>query len=248
MAELLIGIDDTDNPTSIGTGHLARRLSAELQQTGAGELGVTRHQFLIDEAIPYTSHNSGACIGVAVDDVIEAARCAVDFVACNAAQGSDPGICVALKDDVGDNVMEFAACAQTEILKIEEAFAQVDQIGVKLRGLGGNCLGVIGALCSVGLRAQGGDGRFIDLPGLRRLPRRLSLIGYEAIGVSVEHRINGREPAADDTYDTMDWARPRLIKGKPVLIVQWSEQVDAWIPVDRKKQEHCSEHSQVRPA
>ncbi|MHC4369889.1 MAG: hypothetical protein ACYSW8_19940, partial [Planctomycetota bacterium] len=60
MAIFLIGIDDTDNETSPGTGRLARQLLAECALRSLDPLGVTRHQFLVDPAIRYTSHNSGA--------------------------------------------------------------------------------------------------------------------------------------------------------------------------------------------
>ena len=81
MRTILIGIDDTDNPTSPGTGRLARNVSVELERRGLKTLGVTRHQFLVHKAIPYTSHNSGACIGVAGDHGIEAVDFVFDFVA-----------------------------------------------------------------------------------------------------------------------------------------------------------------------
>ena len=58
---ILVGIDDTDNLDSRGTGRLARDIAAELE----GEfkvLAVTRHQLLVDPRIPYTSHNSSAAI------------------------------------------------------------------------------------------------------------------------------------------------------------------------------------------
>ena len=61
MKTFLIGIDDTDNETSPGTGRLARKLQEECIPRGLISLGVTRHQFLVDPAIAYTSHNSGAC-------------------------------------------------------------------------------------------------------------------------------------------------------------------------------------------
>ena len=64
MSLFLIGIDDTDNQTSPGTGQLARRLAAEASTRGAVNRGITRHQFLVDGRIPYTSHNSGACVAI----------------------------------------------------------------------------------------------------------------------------------------------------------------------------------------
>ncbi len=53
----LIGIDDTDNLESRGTGFRARQLAQQLQQRGLARLrGVTRHQLFVSPEIPYTSH------------------------------------------------------------------------------------------------------------------------------------------------------------------------------------------------
>lgn len=233
MKEILIGIDDTDNPTSPGTGRLARILCAELIDRGMKSLGVTRHQFLIDKAIPYTSHNSGACIGLVGDDGIEAVKFAFDFVTRHAAQGSDPGVCIAGADAVDSGIVEFANSATKKVLKIDEAYTLAKSTSISLRGLGGSCQGVIGALASVGLRAEGNKGRFIDLPGLRNLPHNVNAHAYHKMGITIQYK-SCRRPRLTDRYDTLGWVRPRLINGKPVLIVEWSERNDTWIPVDKK--------------
>ncbi|MFH1615569.1 MAG: hypothetical protein ABIG61_10865 [Planctomycetota bacterium] len=242
MKTILIGIDDTDNPTSPGTGRLARNLCAELIKKGMKSLGVTRHQFLLDKAIPYTSHNSGACIAVKSENGVKAVDFAFDFVACASAEGSDPGVCIAFNDDVAADIIDFGKAAQKEVLTIEQSFKLANGNGIKLRGLGGNCQGVIGALASVGLRAQGADGRFIDLPQLRELPRKVDFKKLKEIGIWLVHKSEKHIPAENDIYDTLDWLRPRLIDSKPVLIVEWSEKENVWISVDRKKSEP-SQHS-----
>ena len=62
---LLIGIDDTDNLETRGTGFRARQLASGLQASAlATTHGITRHQLLVDPRIPYTSHNSSACLRV----------------------------------------------------------------------------------------------------------------------------------------------------------------------------------------
>ena len=245
MKEILIGIDDTDNPTSPGTGRLARDLCRELVKRGLKSPAVTRHQFLVDSSIPYTSHNSGACIAIECDD-IRAVDFAFDYIACTSAKGSDPGVCIAFSEEVPEEVFNFGKAAQQRILPIEQSFEIARNSNIKLRGLGGNCLGVIGALASVGLRAQGNDGRFIDMPGLRELPRRVNYKRLEEIGIELLHRDDNRLPDKNDIYDTLDWARPRLINHKPVLIVEWSDKDNVWIPVDRKKSKF-SQHS-TKPA
>jgi tRNA(Ile2) C34 agmatinyltransferase TiaS len=120
MTALLIGIDDTDNPTSRGTGHLARTLLAECVRRGMKPVGVTRHQFLIDPAIPYTSHNSGACVAVAGGRGVEEAAFAFDFVAAQAAEGSDPGACIASSDQVDRPVIEFGRRAARQIVEMDD--------------------------------------------------------------------------------------------------------------------------------
>lgn len=235
MSLILIGIDDTDNDRSPGTGRLARQLSSECERRGMQPLGVTRHQFLLDPAIPYTSHNSGACIAVAGNDGIEAVDFVFDFVAQSAAEGSDPGVCIAQADAVLPCIVEFANAATNKVLKMKDAFSVAKAGSVVLRGLGGSHQGVIGALASVGLRREGNKGRFIDLPGLRELPNYVNAQTYDKIGITLQYKTNCRKPTPRDTYDTLGWVRPRLTDGKAVLIVEWSEQKNAWIPVDRKK-------------
>ena len=132
-------------------------------------------------------------------------------------------------------MFNFGLAAQERILPIELSFELARSSNIKLRGLGGNCLGVIGALASVALRSRGNDGRFIDMTGLRELPRIVSRGHLEKIGIELVHRDDRRLPDMNDIYDTLNWARPSLINNKPVLIVDWSEKENVWIPVDRKK-------------
>jgi len=235
MTAFLIGIDDTDNQSSPGTGRLARRLSDECARRGLRPLGVTRHQFLIDPAIPYTSHNSGACIAVESENGLENPDFVYSFVARNSADGSDPGVCVAAACDVPDSIIEFANLATQQVVTMPEAFNLARRASISLHGLGGTCQGVIGALGSVGLRTSGNNGRFIDLPGLRELRGCVDAAAFDKIGVTVEHRHSGRVPDVNDRYETLDWIRPRLIGGQAVLPVQWSQQKNAWIPLDRKE-------------
>jgi hypothetical protein len=59
--QYIIGIDDTDNLESRGTGHLARILAIALAQDFHVH-GVTRHQLLQDKRVPMTAKNSSAGI------------------------------------------------------------------------------------------------------------------------------------------------------------------------------------------
>ncbi len=234
MATVLIGLDDTDNEESPGTGRLARMLSNECTRRGFNAGGVTRHQFLLDPAIPYTSHNSGACIAVESEKGLSIRDFIFDWVARESAKGSDPGVCVADISKVPAAVVDFANRATQQVVTMPEAFDLCRQAFMSLHGLGGNCQGIIGALGSVGLRASGENGRFIDLPGLRELSGCVGIETFDRIGVTIEHRCGQKSRGVNDRYETLDWVRPRLIGGKAVLPVHWSQEKDAWIPVDKK--------------
>ncbi len=242
MPTVLIGIDDTDNDTSPGTGQLARRLAREIEQRGGKTLGITRHQFLLDDRIPYSTHNSGACIGVEWNHPIAELDFAFDLIRVWSAVGSDPGMCAVNARNVPPGVMRWGWAATREVLTQAGAFALASAHGIPLRALGGTGDGIIGALASVGLRADGNEGRFLDLPGIRDLPDVVTAAQLADLGIEVSHQIpagaeggNSSRGRNNARYITMNWVRPRLVQGKPVWPVEWSENEQAWIPFDRKK-------------
>src|SRR5574337_384201 len=104
---ILLGVDDTDvlghKP---GTGRLARDLGTHLEAAGLATLvGVVRQQLLVDPRIPYTSHNSPACLILDVTGNGDGAEArvfdaAASYVQSRAAQGSDPGVCLARRASV----------------------------------------------------------------------------------------------------------------------------------------------------
>jgi hypothetical protein len=244
MERYLIGIDDTDNDTSPGTGQLARRLAMEASRRGAIHLGITRHQFLVDDRIPYTSHNSGACVAIDWAGSEAELDFATDSIAQWSAPGSDPGVCIARADAVPNEVIDWGWRATRDVLDPQEAMTTANAAGIRLRALGGTGQGIIGALGSVGLRAGGNEGRFLDLPGLRELGERAGLEELSRIGIDVEHETpvgagaNVERQSADlhdPMYMTLNWVRPRLVGGRAVWPVRWSSEHDAWIPVDQKR-------------
>ena len=96
---IYIGFDDTDSiDSSYGTGKVARWFEQELPR-GCSLWGVLRQQLLVDDRIPYTSHNSSACAVVeapddsAFDHLISSAAA---HLVKHAVDGSDPGLCVCL--------------------------------------------------------------------------------------------------------------------------------------------------------
>jgi tRNA(Ile2) C34 agmatinyltransferase TiaS len=147
---LFIGLDDTDNLESRGTGHLAREIAAALA-AGYSVLGVTRHQLLVDPRVPSTRNNSCAAIALDVDGHANPAALLEQVRALMMADfqpGSDPGLCLARA--VPAAVTEFGRRAQRELVGQDEARALATKHGLLLQGLGGDEGGVIGALAALG--------------------------------------------------------------------------------------------------
>jgi tRNA(Ile2) C34 agmatinyltransferase TiaS len=232
--DLLIAIDDTDNaePGCVGTGKLARMLARELVDRGlAGETDVTRHQLLVHPDIPFTSHNSAACItartATAPGDVV--ADVARRFLLDHPNRGANPGLCVLEPAAVPAFLLAFAKRAQTEVL----ALAEADDTAARLEGTvwwhGETGQGRIGALAAVALRHSGEDGRFIGLAGIRGLEGTLTVGEIRTRSpIAAVETLEGERLADEVRVDTQDWVRPALRGGRPVLRVR--RLGDRWVP------------------
>lgn len=236
---LLIAIDDTDNaePGCVGTGKLARWLARDLAERGlvAGAT-VTRHQLLVHPDIPFTSHNSAACLlAEEVRGSLEAvAGRAREFVLEHPNAGANPGLCVMEPACVPPALLEFAKRAQSEVLGLDEA----DRLASRLDGVtwwhGETGQGRIGAMAAVALRNSGDDGRFIGLPGIRGLEGVLRVDEIVARSpIAHVESIDGERLPGEALVDTRDWVRPALRGGKPVLRVRREQ--DRWVPEDKWK-------------
>lgn len=224
---LLIGIDDTDNLESRGTGYRARCLGARLRDTGLGQVnGISRHQLLVDDAIPYTSHNSAACLRLELTDdgnqesVIECCR---TFLAEESAPGSDAGLCVSPFEKTGEALQHFGQRAQQEVLHRRQAETLARDQGIYLEGLTGDHGGVIGAMAAIGLRAAGDDGRFVWVEGIRERANEQHSIGdiLELTGVELIMTLSGDVITnKKEILDLGPWPRPILRDGRIVLLVE----------------------------
>jgi hypothetical protein len=226
---LLIGIDDTDNETSRGTGFRARGLGQRLASEGLAQtLGITRHQLLVDPRIPYTSHNSSLCLAVDVDsnaagEIIDFAR---EFLIRESAPGSDAGLCVA-RAEAAQALAGFGARAKREVLTMQDALALAQSHDIFLEGLTGTRGGVIGALAGVGLRASQRDGRFVWLPGVREMSGVLTADTIlQTTGIDEIRSIAGGHVSGAERIETSPWPRPVLLEGRAVLLVQPTERND----------------------
>jgi tRNA(Ile2) C34 agmatinyltransferase TiaS len=224
---IYIGIDDTDNATSRGTGRLARWIAAELSAEYS-LLGVTRHQLLVDPRIPYTSHNSSAAILLddGEDRELEALFGRLrEMIESDFQPGSDPGLCVA--SAVPSQVVSFGRRAQREVVDQREARRLASEHGLLLEGLGGSQDGVIGALAAVGLASTGEDGRYLLYREIRELSGLQPVTTVVAAGVAAIQTLEG-EPVEEGLL-LSDRLRPSRRNGRPVQYVSWQE--DHWEPL-----------------
>ena len=220
----LIGIDDTDNLESPGTGHHARQLADFLAQKQLAQpRGITRHQLLVVPEIPYTSHNSSACLNVEADPQNEAeiwAACC-DFLLAESAPGSDAGLCLAKWEMVCPQICAFGVRAKQVVLTQLEAEQTALDDEIRLQGLTGTHGGIIGALAAVGLHRAGNDGRFLWLPGLRELSGRLPVAEICMRGqIDCVRPLVGLNLPSETLVELGGWVRPILRSGQAVLYVE----------------------------
>ena len=226
----LIAIDDTDNLESRGTGHRARQMAEALMQMGLAQpLGITRHQLLVSPEIPYTSHNSSACLLFEAEPEKEAEiwQACCDFLLRESAPGSDAGLCIAQWETVSAQVQAFGLRAKQVVLTQLEAEQTALDNGIRLQGLTGTHGGIIGALAGVGLHHAGNDGRFLWLPGLRELSGILPASEICANGhVDCIRPLDGSQLPPETLVNVGEWVRPILRNNQATLFVE--EQNHEW--------------------
>ncbi len=228
MMKYLLGVDDTDNLESRGTGHRVRELVDWLvSNTAAEPYGITRHQLLVDPRIPYTSHNSSACIALdttQADSVWELSR---QFLKLTSADGSDVGLCMASWDAIDEEVLSFGRRAKLEVLTMLDAQQTASRSSIRCEGLTGTGGGIIGALAGIGLHRAGNDGRFLWLPGLRQLKGVYPVEEIQSQGhIERVCTLNDDELSRETLINVGEWVRPILKNGKSTLYVE--EQNHEW--------------------
>ena len=222
-----VGIDDTDNLESRGTGHRARQLGSMLEETGICKLKcITRHQLLVHKDIPYTSHNSSACLLVECSPELESELIDFcrEFLLHESAPGSDAGLCIVSANAVTNEIEKWGNLAKKIVLTKNEAHELAMRTNVFLEGLTGEKIGVIGSLAAVGLRHAGNDGRVLWLPNLRategiftadELKHHLRLDDITTI--------EGAEIPYGDKIMANGWIRPVLRQKAITLLVEQNE-------------------------
>jgi len=222
----LLCIDDTDEKGGPGTGHLLQAICEEIEEKAWGQCSaISRHQLFVDDAIPYTSHNSSLCCEVrlshpSVQDII--AFCGA-YLEEKSAPGSDPGLCVVpVIPDAGlPRLIDFGQRAKRTVLTKEEAYRLAGQLEIHLSEHGGTGQGVVGALAGAGLRLSGNDGRFrgwyhLGREGERR--RVEALTAYPFIDVVQSEKGNRLSPETMIRFGG-DELKLVLQNGRQVLLV-----------------------------
>ncbi len=223
---VLVGIDDTDNLDSRGTGELATIISKAVEDFGWGKCDpVTRHQLFLHPDIPYTSHNSSMCFTTDLDEQYLSTLIdyAANFLATESAEGSDPGLCVACVDQIKDLelLLTFGQQAKNEVLTKENAYELAKKLGVHLSEHGGTGQGIIGALAGVGLRITGNDGRMKGKLKIITVNNQASVRDIIAqTKIDLVRSLNGIALENDETVNiNNDWVKVVLLDGKLVLPV-----------------------------
>lgn len=242
---VLVGIDDTDNLESRGTGFRARELGLSLVRDGMAKLaGISRHQLYVHPDIPYTSHNSALCLDIAwlADDLGDLVPYCRHYLEHASAPGSDAAFCIAPYDEVEDEVVSYGRSAKDTVLNKAIARDVAGRAGFHLEGVTGDHGGMIGALACVGLRKSGNDGRFVwvkgvrDLDGVTTVAHLLGETGIDRLDASGESTFK-----ATDRVDVSPWPRPVLLNDQAVLLIEKAEEPHAdyeWklVPRERTKQ------------
>ena len=225
--EIFIGIDDTDNKESRGTGHLARTIAEHLSSKYPVS-GILRHQLLFDPRVPYTAKNSCAAIILSTEtlpDLNEIFSEVEKMMLENFQPGSDPGLCVAV--NISLDVIEFGKRAQKDLVHQSEARKLAQDHQILLAGLGGTQDGVIGALSAVGLAHSGHDGRYIQVGNIRNLSGFLPVEQILKAGIASVRTLE--EVAINDGLVMTDKMRPARRYGQPILYVQQED--GYWQPI-----------------
>jgi hypothetical protein len=222
---LYVCIDDTDSPDSRGTGELAFLLTEEVEKRGWGTCGpITRHQLLVHPDIPYTSHNSSMCFGADMEcrNIAMFTEFAGDFLARESADGSDPGLCVAVSERLEhpDLLVEFGYRTKRSVVKMSDAYSVAEKEGLHLSSHGGSGQGIIGALAGVGLRISGNDGRMrgsLEIPAINGMATIGDILMHP--WVDAVQTPDGVSPKKEGRVRLVDKIKTVLLGGRHVLLV-----------------------------
>ncbi|MDX9697469.1 MAG: hypothetical protein RBT49_16885 [Bacteroidales bacterium] len=219
-----VAIDDTDNLESRGTGFRAREMGKLIVEQGIGDVeSISRHQLYVHENIPFTSHNSSACLIVNSDKYDALQKLCSEYLIRESAEGSDAGLCIAREESINEQIIDWGNRAKKEILTKENAHKLANERGIFLEGYTGTKIGVIGSLAAVGLRKAGNDGRSIWVKGkeLREISGVFSGSELKKIShIQVIKSVDDTLINDNERIDVGNWLRPVIQNKKITVIVE----------------------------
>jgi hypothetical protein len=224
---ILIGIDDTDNKESRGTGFRSRQLGSLIEEKGLGTVkSISRHQLFFDKRIPFTSQNSSACLLVDGTDLQALIQLSESFLKRVSAIGSDAGLAASKIELINEEVVRWGNRAKEEVLTQAEARTIAESSNVFLEGYTGNKDGIIGALAALGLRKEANDGRCIwiqgfDIREMRGVYRVKDL--FNTLNIDSIIDTNGNALKETEKIHVGDWLRPVINQNKITIIAEKSE-------------------------
>ena len=230
--QIYIGIDDTDNKDSRGTGFRARKMASLIESNKLGIVeGITRHQLFVHPDIPYTSQNSSACLEISTDNIDKLKEFCREFLLEDSAEGSDVGLCISEKHQITDKLIQYGQNAKSIVLNQDIAKKMAKEHNIYLEGLTGTKDGIIGSLAAIGLRASGNDGRFIwmnnfalrDIKGIYLAEKLLSETSIDLIIDTNKIEISNSEK-----IELGEWVRPVLQNNKKIIIVEKSNNTNEY--------------------
>lgn len=239
--KVLVCIDDTDNLESKGTGAISNEIRQMIENNNWGECSfITRHQLFLHDDIPYTSHNSSMCFETNIykEHYEKFVENAAIYLRNESADGSDPGICVAIVDKIDDkdSLIEFGLRAKRNILTKEEAYELADGMGLYLSEQGGTGQGIIGALAGIGLRLSGDDGELKG--GIPELNKEKEYKVSEILKFKNVDRVcsvDMKDLNENDVIKIVWKAKPILNKGKLVLFIKKNEITGENLSLDKNE-------------
>ncbi|HPS59489.1 MAG TPA: hypothetical protein PK514_15410 [Spirochaetota bacterium] len=238
--EILVCIDDTDNLESPGTGHLAEILRHDLEELyGAKTERITRHQLYVCDEIPYTSHNSAMCFRARINPqtLDEITRYSQDLLVKNSAEGSDPGLCVAVADRIKnrEELIRFGLDATKKVLCKRDAVSLAERMNVHLSEHGGTGGGIIGALAGVGLRISGNNGRFKGWIKIDESQRNMQVdMLCSKFDINEVRSVDGARIPGEGVVILQDKVKTVLIDGKSVLLVK-EVNPGVWVNIEKEE-------------
>ena len=219
-----IAIDDTDDIGYLtSTGEICEEIKEHVERYYSRATPITRHQLLLHEDIPYTSHNSSMCFSCHLSESeFEKIKIFVtDYVMTMSASSSAPGICMGFEKDIinKSTLISYGLDAKKKVLTKESAYKMAEEQNLFLTELKNRGDGIIGALAGVALRLSGNDGRIKGKVILNK--KSITIKELLAFGLFDEVREkNGAMANINHSIILKEYLKGVYLQHKAVLLVE----------------------------